>query len=96
MPPATIDMTLIYETLKAVQNGLADMRREMREGFKDTNSRLTLMDGTLRSIHSEISNPSAALRTGLYGLYAHQGGRVDRLEARVERIERRLDLRDEQ
>lgn len=80
MPDQNIDNRLIYALLQQVQADQQLIRQDIGE-IKD---RLTLMDGTLRSIHSEIAN--------LYGLYAHQGGRIDRLEARVDRIERRLEL----
>lgn len=74
---------LILEILKKIQAGQAESRRDIRE-IKD---RLTLMDGALAAIRSETAN--------LYGLYAHQSSRIDRIEDRLECIERRLELRDE-
>lgn len=74
---------LILGILKKIQAEQAEIRRDIRE-IKD---RLTLMDGAIAAIRSEMAN--------LYGLYAHQSSRIDRIEDRLERIERRLELRDE-
>lgn len=74
---------LVLDILRRIQTDQAETRRDIRE-IKD---RLTLMDGTVAAMRSEMAH--------LYGLYAHQSQRIDRIGDRLERIGRRLELRDE-
>ncbi len=71
---------LVLEILKRIQQEQADMRRELREGFTD-----------LRVELSAMGQQVAGLTTAVYG----GQGRLQALEQRVERIERRLELHDE-
>jgi cell division protein FtsB len=56
------------------------MRREMREDFRELKTRLTLLEQHFAT-HTVMQ--------------ATQSGRIDRLEERLERVERRLELHDE-
>jgi cob(I)alamin adenosyltransferase len=70
---------LVLEILRKLQEDVADMRREMREEFRDVKLRLSLLEHHFATHTAE---------------YAHQNERIDRMEQRIERIERRLELRD--
>lgn len=70
---------LVLEILRRMQGDMATMRREMREEFAEVKARLTLLEIRL---------------SGDYATTALQSDRIDRLERRVEHIERRLELRD--
>lgn len=83
MTEDNIDNRLIYALLQQVQADQQLIRQDIGE-IKD---RLTLMDSTIAGLRADMAN--------LYGLYAHQSGRIDRIEHRLERIETRLELRDE-
>lgn len=73
---------LVLEILRRIQGDQAAMRDDIR----DIKTRLTLMDENLAGVHRDMGN--------LYTLYAAQSGRIDRIEDRLERIERRLELRE--
>ena len=75
---------LMLEILRRIQSDMGTIRDDIRE----IKTRLTLMDENLAGVHREISN--------LYALYAAQSGRQDRMDDRLERIEQRLELREEQ
>jgi predicted RNase H-like nuclease (RuvC/YqgF family) len=76
-----------HELLKQIQAGqtlirneLADMRRDLRDGFADVHVQLTA-----------LGQQVGGLTTAVYSGHS----RIDTLEKRIERIERRLELRDE-
>ncbi len=71
---------LTHEILKRIQNELADMRRDMREGFADVQVQLAAMGQQL-----------AGLTAAVYG----GKSQMQDFKQRIERIERRLELRDE-
>jgi hypothetical protein len=71
---------LTHEILKRIQNELADMRREMREGFADGHVQLAAMGQQL-----------AGLTTAVYG----GKSQMQDFKQRIERIERRLELHDQ-
>ncbi len=71
---------LVLEILCKVQNDLAGMRREMRDEFREVKTRLTLLEQHFATHTVSMAN---------------QSGRIDRLETRIEHIERRLEVRDE-
>lgn len=70
----------VFEVLKKIQNDLAAIRQRVESGFSQTNTRLVAVEQQL-----------AGLTTAVYGGHS----RTDELERRIERIERRLELSDE-
>jgi hypothetical protein len=72
---------LTLEHLRILRSEMVNMRREMREGFSDVKLRLSLLEHHFATHTAE---------------YAHQNERIDIIESRIERIERRLELRDEE
>ena len=73
--------SLLVEIPRKLQGNMTDMRREMHEGFAQTNVQIAAMGQRL-----------AALTTAVDA--GHD--RYNELERPIERIERRLDLREEQ
>ena len=73
--------SLLVEIPRKLQGNMTDMRREMHEGFAQTNVQIAAMGQQL-----------AALTTAVYA--GHE--RFNDLAGRVKRIKRRLELRDEQ
>ncbi|MFO1433296.1 MAG: hypothetical protein U1F76_24890 [Candidatus Competibacteraceae bacterium] len=71
---------LMLEILRRLQNDLADLRREVRDGFADVHIQLAAMGQQV-----------GALTSAVYSGHS----RIDDLERRVARIERRLELRDD-
>ncbi len=74
---AGVPNELVYETLKALQaQGAA-----VRDDLTDLKSRMTTLEFTVGNLMAvEASH------------YAGQSGRLDRVDARLARIERRLEL----
>jgi hypothetical protein len=70
---------LVIETLRQLQGEMSDMRREMRDGLNRMDVRLGLIEQTLASMLSVSASDRDEVRA---------------LRQRVERIERRLELRD--
>jgi hypothetical protein len=56
---------------------------------------LLRMQGDLRDIKHRLSSIEVSLAHGL-GLDAAKSERIDRLEVRLERVERRLELREDE
>lgn len=76
---AEVTNELIYETLKALQAQGAAVRDDMA----DLKSRMTTLEFSVGNLMSIEANH-----------YAGHSGRLDRVDARLERIERRLELAD--
>ncbi len=74
---------LILEQLRTVRASIDQVHEDMRE----VKSRLTSIEQSLSSSRRDTVQ--------LYGDVADQHARFDRLAERVERIERRLELRNE-
>jgi len=70
---------IVLEHLRAVRNDIADLKNEMRGGFKDMRSRLASIEQ-----HGAADAADAA----------RQSAEIDELRDRIERLESRLELRD--
>jgi len=73
---------LVLEILPRVQGDLA----ELRSGQQDMRHRLSLIETRLAGIDRNMADQ--------YASYAGRSVRIDRLEDRLGRIERRLELTD--
>jgi len=76
---AEVSNELIYETLKALQTQGAASRDDMA----DLKGRMTTLEFSVGNLIAIEANH-----------HAGQSGRLDRVDARLERIERRLELAD--
>ena len=83
--PAEPD-NLVLELLRAMRGDMAEMRTEQRE----QRGRLAAIDRSL----SHLERGLAHVGSEVAELRAEFGARFDRVLDRMERIERRLDLRD--
>lgn len=72
--------SLILEHLRAVRGDMAVIREDTRE----TRTRVTSLEGTLAGIKRDVAD--------LYGEVAALHLSFDRLAARFEQVEKRLDL----
>jgi hypothetical protein len=73
---------LVLEILRRLQSDMADLKA----GQRDIQYRLTLIEARLAGVERNLADHYAA--------YAGQSARLDRFEDRMERLERRLELRD--
>ena len=73
---------LVLEHLRRIR--ASQERTELEIG--DIKARLTAMDETMANSRTDLAH--------LHSLYAQQSKRIDRIEDRLGRIERRLDLVD--
>ena len=82
-PPMT-DQTenLVLEILRRLQADMSDIKVTLR----DVQHRLTLVETRLAGVERNLSDHYAA--------YAGQGLRIDRIEERLGRVERRLEITD--
>jgi hypothetical protein len=71
---------LVLEHLRALRNAVTTLTRRVDDGFAQVNIRLSAVEQQL-----------TGLTTAVYGGHS----RINDLERRVERIERRLELHDE-
>ena len=71
---------LVLEHLRALRNDVTALTRRVEDGFAQVNIRLSAVEQQL-----------AGLTTAVYGGHS----RMDDMERRIERLERRLELRDE-
>ncbi len=78
---------LVLEILRRMQGDMTAMRREMREEFSEVKARLTLVEVRLSGVERNLADH--------YTATALQSDRIDRLERRIEHIERRPELRDQ-
>ncbi|MEM7620484.1 MAG: hypothetical protein AAF228_08465 [Pseudomonadota bacterium] len=78
---------LILEKLRRIENDIADLDRETRQGLKTLQGRLNAMDDRLGAVDKHISS--------IYALLTSVGGDVDYLKLRLKRIEDRLDIVDD-
>ena len=74
---------LILEHLRAIRADVAETKADVRE----VKHRLTSLEGAVAGLRRDEAH--------LYGDVVDQHARYDRLVERVERIERRLDLRED-
>jgi hypothetical protein len=70
---------LVIETLRKLQGEMVDMRREIRDGLNRVDVRLGFIEQALASLLSVSASDRDEVRA---------------LRQRIERIERRLELRD--
>jgi len=73
---------LVLEILRRIQGDMA----ELKSGQQDIRHRLTLIESRLAGLERNLADQ--------YAGYAGQSVRIDRLEERLGRIERRLELAD--
>lgn len=71
---------LILEHLTRLRNEIRDLRRDMQSNFHDVKTRLASLE---------------AHAAGQYGDTARQNLATDELQARIERIEHRLEIADQ-
>jgi hypothetical protein len=71
---------IVLTHLVALRNEMADIKREMRDGFKLVHTRLDALDGHVSAI--------------ILDMHAYKTGE-ETLKQRIERIEARLELRDQ-
>ena len=77
---------LVLDLLRAIGGDIGDMRAEQKEH----RNRLAAMDRTFTHAQRSLAH----VETELAELRAEFGGRFDRVLDRLDRIERRLELRD--
>jgi predicted nuclease with TOPRIM domain len=80
--PEPVTNELMYEVLKSLQEGQAQLKREMGE-----------LRGDMRGMNEHLAALSASY-AALVGDGVRRGDQLAELRARIERIERRLDLAD--
>ncbi len=68
---------LVLEQLRHIRAKVDGIQSEMRDGFSNTNARLSAIDQHMTGFHTTIGTQSAEL---------------NELRQRIERIERRLEL----
>ncbi len=73
---------LVLEILRRMQGDMSDLKA----GQQDIQHRLTLVETRLAGMDRTLADH--------YSAYALQSDRIDRLEQRLSRVERRLELRD--
>jgi hypothetical protein len=79
----SVDDSLTLEILKSLRADMSGLRTDVR----DIAFRVTQMDLGIAGIRSDLVHN--------YADYARQQVSIDRMNARIERIERRLDLVDD-
>jgi hypothetical protein len=84
--PENVD-NLILEQLRLVRSDVASMRAETRDSLSDVKARLTTVEGLVAGARRD----QALTQEDLY----RQQAVIDRITDRLDRIERRLELRDE-
>lgn len=75
---------LVLEMLKGLRNEVATLRTEMHEQFGDLKARMTAIERGIGGMKRDTAE--------IYDDHARQQASIDKLTARVERIERRLEL----
>jgi len=80
----SVGNSLVIEILKAVRNDTATLRTEMHAGFVDLAERTSRLERGVAVIRREAGLDAESV--------AHQQVLIDKMNARVERIERRLGL----
>ena len=80
--PEPVTNELMYEVLKSLQEGQAQLRRELVE-----------VRGDMRGMSEHLAALSASY-AALVADGVRRGDQLAELRARIERIERRLDLAD--
>ncbi len=73
---------IVLEILRRIQEDMA----ELKAGQRDIQHRLTLVETRLAGVERNLADHYAA--------YAGQSARIDRMENRLESLERRLDLQE--
>lgn len=77
---------LIIELLRGLRSDVHSMRDAMQAEFTDVKQRRTTMERALAGVKRDSGD--------LYEDHARQQSAIDRLNERIDRIERRLELRD--
>lgn len=77
---------LLLEHLKGLRNEVRDFRAKTEEEFSEIKQRLSSLERGQAKGHAEYAD--------LYGDHARQQSAIDRLNDRLNRIERRLELTD--
>jgi tetrahydromethanopterin S-methyltransferase subunit G len=77
---------LIIEHLKGLRSEVAALRTNMQEEFKDVKHRLTQVEIQVIGLRRD----GASVQEDVY----RQQGSIDSIKARLDRIERRLELHD--
>lgn len=77
---------LVLEHLRALRNELRDFRTKTENEFQDVKLRLSAIERNQTKNHADYAE--------LYGDHARQQAAIDRINNRLDKIERRLDLVD--
>jgi peptidoglycan hydrolase CwlO-like protein len=77
---------LILEQFRALRNQLATMQTEMRDEFSDVKHRINRLESSVAGIRREEAGTAEDI--------ARQQAAIDQLKERIDRIERRLELRE--
>lgn len=77
---------LVLELLRGLRSDVQSMRGEMHAEFSDVKQRMTTLERGMAGVKRDSGD--------LYEDHARQQAAIDRLNERIERIERRLDLRE--
>jgi uncharacterized coiled-coil protein SlyX len=78
---------LVLEHLRALRNELREFRTRHNEDMSDIKQRLTMLERGIGGMKRDTAE--------LYDDHARQQAGIDRLAERVDRLERRLERRDE-
>ncbi len=75
---------LILEHLKTLRNDVKTLREEMHQEFTDVKHRLSTVERGIASVRHENADG--------FESYVRQQVSIDRINERIERIERRLEI----
>ncbi|HEX7324230.1 MAG TPA: hypothetical protein VF292_02610 [Rhodanobacteraceae bacterium] len=75
---------IVLEMLKGLRNDVATLRSEMHDQFGDLKQRMLAIERGMGGMKRDTAE--------VYEDHARQQASIDKLTARVERIERRLEL----
>jgi len=78
---------LILEQLRALRNEISEMRSEMRSEFGDVKHRINRLESGVAGMRRD--------EVGTAEDIARQQATIDQLKGRMDRIERRLELRED-
>ena len=78
---------LILEQFRALRNQIAEMQTEMHTEFGDVKHRINRLESAIAGIRRDEAGTAEDI--------ARQQATIDRLQDRIVRIERRLELRED-